>query len=206
MYTYGQAVRQPWLQLTSRIPRSKCIYLSVIRHLHMSEGYHDHFNLQLTPRLQLVLWGIKKYQSSTLPGKIRLPITIQIMCGLKKVLSREPQSYNNIMLWAACCLVFFGFGEFTIQNQDGYDKSPHLSFSDISVNSWGQPNLLKVMIKQSKFDPFCKDVNAYLGAAKKPKCPILGILPYLAVRGNQEGSLYHREWQGFDPANFLNNA
>ena len=100
--------------------------------------------------------------------------------------SREPQSYNNIMLWAACCLAFFGFmrvWEFTIQNQDGYDKSSHLSISDISVNSRRQPNLLKVTIKQSKTDPFRKGANVYLGAklTQKPICPILGILPYLAI-------------------------
>ena len=165
------------------------VYLSAVRHLHVSEGYHDHFNLQLTPRLQLVLRGIKKHQSSTLPRRIRLPITIQIMYGIKKVLSRESQYYNNIMLWAACCLEFFGFmrvGEFTIQNQDGYDKSSHLSISDISVNSWRQPNLLKVMIKQSKTDPFRNGVNVYLGATIYP---VLGILPNLTVPGYREGPL-----------------
>ena len=147
----------------------------------MLEGYHDHFNRQLTPRLQLVLRGIRKHQCLTLPRRIRLLITIQIMYGIKKVLFREPQSYN-IMLWAACCLAFFGFmrvGEFTIQNQDSYDKFSHLSFSDISVNSCKQPHILKVTIKQLKTDPFCKGVDIYLGATQKPICPISGILPYL---------------------------
>ena len=172
------------------------VYLSAVRHLHASEGYHDHFSLQLTPRLQLVLRGIRKHQSLTLPKRIRLPITIQIMCKIKKVLFREPRSYNNIMLWAACCLAFFGFmrvGEFTIQNQDSYDKSAHLSFSDISVNSRRQPHLLKVTIKQSKTDPFHQGVDIYLGATQRPICPISGILPYLAARGNRAGPLFITE-------------
>ena len=138
------------------------VYLSAVRHLHASEGYHDHFNRQLTPRLQLVLHGIIKHQSLTLPKRIHLPITIQ-MCGIKKVFFRKPQLYN-IMLWAACCLAFFGFmrvGEFTIQNQDNYDKFSHLSFSDISVNSRRQPHLLKLTIKKSKTDPFCKGVDIF---------------------------------------------
>ena len=112
------------------------LYLSAVRHLHVSEGYHEHFNLQLTQRLQLVLWGIRKHQSLTLPKRIRLPITIQIMCSI---------------------------------------------------------NLLKVTIKQSKTDPFCQGVDIYLGATQKPICPISGILPYLAARGNRAGSLFITE-------------
>ena len=58
------------------------VYLSAMRNLHVSEGYHERFNLQLTPRLQLVLRGIRKHQSLTLPKKINLLITIQIMCSI----------------------------------------------------------------------------------------------------------------------------
>ena len=38
------------------------LYLSVIRHLHMTFGLHSSYAEQLTPRLQLVLQGIKKKQ------------------------------------------------------------------------------------------------------------------------------------------------
>ena len=56
------------------------VYLSVVRHLHVSVGLHDYFNLQLTPRLQQVLQGIKKMPSTDSPPRICLPITLQIMC------------------------------------------------------------------------------------------------------------------------------
>lgn len=172
------------------------VYLSAVRNLHVSAGYRDHFNLQLTPRLQQVLRGIEKHQSSTQLKRVRLPVTLQIMCGIKEVLSREPQSYNNIMLWAACCIAFFGFmrvGKFTIPSQDNYDKSSHLSLSDISVDSREQPRLIKITIKQSKTDPFCRGLDVYLGATDRAICPILGILPYLAARGDQAGPLFTTE-------------
>ena len=35
------------------------VYLSGVRHILVSAGLHDHFNLQLTPHLQQVLRGIK---------------------------------------------------------------------------------------------------------------------------------------------------
>jgi len=87
------------------------------------------------------------------------------MYKIKEELSREPQSYKNIMLWAACCIAFFGFmqvGEFTIPGPDDYEASSHLSLSDISIDSWTSPCLLKVILKQSKTNPFCRGVNIYL--------------------------------------------
>jgi len=63
---------------------------------------------------------------------------IEIMQKIKEALSSEPYSYNNILLWAACCLAYFGFlrvGEFTIPAKGSYDKSSHLSLYDIAVES-----------------------------------------------------------------------
>ena len=36
-------------------------------------------------------------------------------------------------------------------------------------------------------------VNIYLGATDRPICPVVGILPYLAVRGNLAGPLFITE-------------
>ena len=47
-----------------------------------------------------------------------------------------------------------------------------------------------IFIKQSKTDPFCKGINIFLGATNNDVCLIKGILPYLAVRGNQKGLLF----------------
>ena len=161
--------------------------------MHVSAGLFSFFDKQLTPRLQLTLKGIQKKQGITKPPRIRLPITLQIMGSLKTLLAKQPGSYFNIMIWAACCLAFFGFlrvGEFTVPADNQYDESCHLSFSSISIDSRVNPQQLKVMIKQSKTDPFRKGVSIFLGATGKNLCPVRGILPYLAIRGNHSGPLF----------------
>ena len=42
-------------------------------------------------------------------------------------------------------------------------------------------------------DPFCKVVNIYLGATDSSVCPVVGVLPYLALRGMQDGPLFITE-------------
>ena len=161
--------------------------------MHVSAGLHNLFNAQLTPRLQLTLKGIQKSQASAQPPRVRLPITLQIMGNIKDLLSKQPRSYTNIMIWAACCLAFFAFlrvSEFTIPADDQYDESCHLSFTSVSVDNRNNPKQLRISIKQSKTDPFRKGVDIFLGTTSNNVCPIKGILPYLAIRGNQKGPLF----------------
>ena len=115
------------------------------------------------------------------------------MHKVKRLLSQQPSSYNNIMLWAACCLAFFGFlrvSKFTMPTQADYVESTHLSIKDIFVDSHSNPCLVKVHIntKQSKTDPFRQSADVYLGATDNPICPVSGILPYL--RGTQLSPLF----------------
>jgi len=69
--------------------------------------------------------NLKGHQPTHKSARTRLPITIHIMQNIRYALVKEHQSYNNIMLWAACCMASFGFivREFTIP---GYDKDSHL--------------------------------------------------------------------------------
>ena len=100
------------------------------------------------------------------------------------------------MLWAACCLAFFRFlkvSEFTVPSHNQYDQSCHLSLEDISIDNKVNPRLVRVTIKQSIMDPFCKVVNIYLGATDSSVCPVVGVLPYLALRGMQDGPLFITE-------------
>ena len=171
------------------------VYLAAIHNTHVSAGLHSHFYQQLSPRLQSVLKGIKKTQAITQPAKPCSPITLDIMKNIKNLLSRQPNSYLNIMIWAACCLVFFGFlrvCEFTVPGDNLFDESTHLSFNSISFDNRDNPNRLKLIIKQSKTDPFCRGVNIYLGATSNiiKFCPLRGILPYLVLRGNRPGPLF----------------
>ena len=97
------------------------------------------------------------------------------------------------MMWAACCLAFFGFlrsSEFTVPSQATYDNEVHFSPKDIAVDNKTNPQLLKVTIKQSKTDPFRQGVTLFLGKTDSPICPVKGILPFLVVRGHQPGQLF----------------
>lgn len=169
------------------------VYLSAVRNLHVHAGLHEIFSKQLSPRLELVLKGIKRENAKTRSPPTRLPITIDIMGKIKEVLLQHPAEYNNILLWAACCLAFFGFlrcGEFTLPSQTEYDPGAHLSIGDIAVDSTSSPTTIQVTIKQSKTDPFRQGVQLHLGKTDSEVCPVYAILPYLAVRGAKPGPLF----------------
>jgi len=154
---------------------------------------HKPFEEQLTPRWQLVLRGIKRTQAIGTSRSSHLPITLHIMCATKDCLLSQPYSHPNIMLWAACCLAFFGFlrvSEFRVPCHSNYDSQMYLSLTDIALDSRNNPRLIAVSIKQSKTNPFRKGVTLYLGATNHPVCPVSCILPYLALRNKQPGPLF----------------
>lgn len=129
------------------------VYLSAVHNFHITAGLHKEFVQQLTPRLEMVLRGIKKDKAGT-ATQSRLPITIEIMAKLKDSFSRNPTDYNNIMMWAACSLAFFGFlwcSEFTVPSQQEYTPTDHLSLQDISVDSRKFPTLILTFLRYASF-------------------------------------------------------
>ena len=168
------------------------VYLSAVRNLHVTAGLHNQFAAQLTPRLEMVLKGIKKDKAAATP-RTRLPITIEIMERLRCTLIKQPTDHNNIMMWAACALAFFGFlrcSEFTVPSQEEYSPAVHLSLQDISLDSRESPTKIQIRIKESKTDPFRHGCTLCLGKTGKDICPIRAVLPYLAKRGAQYGPLF----------------
>ena len=64
---------------------------------------------------------------------------------------------DNVILWAACCLGFFGFlkaGEFTVNGT--FDPTMRLTMADVQVDPSRNPQSFRVFIKCSKTDPFHK--------------------------------------------------
>ncbi len=157
--------------------------------MHVTAGLHNEFAEQLTPTLEMVLKGIKKDKAAATP-RIRLPVTLEIMERLRGTFIKKPTDYDNIMMWAAYSLAFFGFlrcSEFTVPSQEEYSSAVHLSLHDISLDSRESPTRIQVRIKQSKTDPFRQGCNLCPG---KDICPISAILPYLAKRGARYGPLF----------------
>ena len=93
----------------------------------------------------------------------RLPITPPI---LKTVWDGQANDPDIVMLWAACCLAFFGFlraGELTVPSDSAFDPSMHLSWGDLAVDSQDNPTVLSVRLKASKTDLFWKGITLYIG-------------------------------------------
>ena len=123
-------------------------------------------------------------------------MTPDILLQIRKVWNKEPSRFNNIMLWAACCLCYFGFlwsGEITVPSESAYDKVVHLNREDLAVDSVANPSIIKVTIKASKMDQFRKRVDIYVGRTNNELCPVAAILAYVASRGDDSGFLFKFE-------------
>ncbi len=102
-----------------------------------SEGLEDPF-LPSLPRLHYVLRGVNRSQGEEGgDSRERLPITPPLLHRIKAIWECQASDPDTVMLWAACCLAFFGFlraGEFTVPGDTGYDYSTHLSWGDLAVD------------------------------------------------------------------------
>ena len=127
-----------------------------IGNLHSSSSQHSAYHNALTPRLEQILQGINREQASTHPVRVHLPVTVEVMDSIYAVLSKNPNQYQEIMLWAACCIAFFGFlnvGEMTVPTKMAYDPSIHRSLEDVALDRRSTATMIWLTIKQSKTDP-----------------------------------------------------
>ena len=166
-------------------------YLSAIRHLQVSCGGGDPRAVAM-PQLELALRGAKREQAGQ-RVRPRLPITPVVLLKMRDVWQRSVSVQNSVMLWAACCLGFFGFlraGEFTAPEDGHFDAGGHLSFKDISTDEKTPPQTLAVRIKQSKTDQFRVGVSIFLSKTGAELCPVSALLAYLVQRGPGDGHLF----------------
>ena len=162
-------------------------YLSVLRFYQISAGLPDP-SLSSFPRLSYLLKGIHK-SSPEFARPRRLPITPDIVRKIHAVWSHGPLRFDKTMLWAACCLAFFGFlrtGEFTCSSL----AEPTLAVSDIGIDSREEPKVLTVLLRHSKTDPFSVGAHLYLGRTGDTLCPVAAVLGYLAIRPANPGPLF----------------
>lgn len=168
-------------------------YMAGIRHLHIGEGLGDPF-LPSWAKLHYVLRGVKRSQGAAgLEKRERLPITPPILRKIRSVWDGRAGEHDIVMLWAACCLAFFGFlraGELTIPSDSAYDPSTHLSWGDLAVDAPENPTVLSVLLKASKTDPFRKGITLYIGQVPSDLCPVSAMLAYLLLRGRRNGPLF----------------
>ena len=175
--------------------RSIKAYMSGVRHLQISTGLPDPFRPLPWARLEYVLKGIKRSQAICTPAsqRERLPITPSILRRIRDHWNSQAISPDIQMLWAAFLLGFFGFlhaGEFTIPGDSAFDPQCHLMPQDVTVDCREHPTMMRVVLKQSKTDPFRLGVPIFLGRSQGGICPVAAMLTYLAVRGMDEGPLF----------------
>ena len=162
-------------------------YLAGLRHArlltdpsHMSPSFH-------TPYVKLLLQGIAR--SSAHPTRARLPITQSIMNRIKSILAQEPQAYANLMLWAACCVGFFGFlrcSEFLIPDGTTFDPEVHLAVNDLTYVTSVDPPHVELRIKASKTDQLRRGEGK---CAQWQLCLIISTL----VEGPQDPFSYYKQ-------------
>ena len=154
------------------------------------------------PRFCQVLRGVKVERGKL--GKAtraRLPITPMILRKMRQTWLDRDQSFNSIMLRAASLVTFFSFcqsGEITVEDENKYDPSVHLSFSDVAVDNAESPNMISLNIKRSKTDQRAVGVHVIIGRTDDDLCPVLALLIYLARRGNTPGALF--QWDNRIPS------
>ena len=152
-------------------------------------GYPDPFVNNSLPRLTYVLKGIQRAERPTRSGDRRLPILPSVLEALLEVWSANGNLLEHKMLWAACCLGFFGFmraGEFTATPTQACPLLP----ADIAVDNHSSPTYLSVHLRRSKTDPFGKGVTLFIGRTYQRICPVAAVLSYMAVRPPTGGPLF----------------
>ena len=91
--------------LSTSMPLNNSIIFVSSEAFTLTAGHQD--PLKGTVQLELVLKDVKHQRPRS--NRYRLPITPYILHTMLAVLLQNPKDYNNIMLWAACCLGFFAF-------------------------------------------------------------------------------------------------
>ena len=69
-----------------------------------------------------------------LGSRTRLPVTPSLLRKLKGVWAVSGGERDTKLIWAACCLCFFGFlraGEMTVPSDGEFDPQTHLSLADV---------------------------------------------------------------------------
>ena len=155
--------------------------MSAIRSLHIDHGLPD--PLVNCLRLQRLLRGIKRVQGPVSPRRLPLLQAIQRCLDLS--------TRDHLMLWATCCLGFFGFlraGEFTVNSV--FDPNTHMTVDELEVDSLVNSSCFKVHIKCSKTDPFHVGCDIYVGCGLGSVCLITALGSYLSLGGSAPGPLF----------------
>ena len=115
------------------------------------------------------------------------------MVRLHVLLIKHASCYKDEMIWAACCLAYFGLlrvSGFTASWPDHFDPSTDLLLSDVALDNTEFPTLIQITLKQSKGYQFRKGSQICLGKTGHAICPVNTLVQYLINRGDASGPLF----------------
>ena len=100
---------------------------------------------------------------------------------------------DHCMFWATCTLGYFGFlraAELTVPSLASFSPLIHLTVLDIAVDAPSSPSYMRVKIKASKTDPFCKGSDIHIGLGRHPLYAVQATMAYLFQRSSSPGIFF----------------
>ena len=147
-------------------PQTVKPYLSAVRSMQISLGLPDPRDQGSLPALKRIQAGIRQiYMMKGAKRHIRLPITIPLLCQLKRTWE-QASNPNKVVLWAIACTAFFGFfrlGELLMHSKAEFNPITSLAWGDVAVDSTSKPTMVRIHLKKSKCDQFGVGVDIVLG-------------------------------------------
>ena len=132
------------------------------------------------------------HQSRGRPSKQRLPITAHMLRQIKGALEAMAHE-EEAVLWAVCCVAFFGFfrlGELLLDAQTSFNTQIHLAWGDVAVDNQQNPKMVRLHLKQSKTDQLGRGAHVVLGKTDQDLCPVTAVVTYIAGRGAHPGPFF----------------
>ena len=119
--------------------------------------------------------------------------TPNILRSIKAVWESLTSDLDVEMLWAACCVAFFGFlrvGEMTLPSNGSYDAAVHLSLGDIAMDNPAISSSCKSVHQAVQDRPVLPGSEPISGKTRSDLCPVAAFLNYLVVRGPTPGAMF----------------
>ena len=174
-------------------PQTIKLYLAAVRNAQLSLGLPDPRDKSSLPILKRVQAGISRARLGRgQPSRIRLPVTAKLLRQIRSALEYNDHPEKRL-IWAVCCTAFFGFfclGELLLASGTEFDKTRHLAWGDMAVDSQCDPRVVRFHVKQSKTDQFGRGADIILGRTGLDLCPVIAVLGYVASRGAHHGPFF----------------
>ncbi len=143
-------------------------------------------------RLSQIRTGLARHRAVHGSAQLqRDPVTLRHMCALQAVWSGAGS--KGVMLWAAACLCFFGClraGEALAPDSGEFDPKAHLTFDDIAIDSFEEPKLIRVRIKEYKTDRLRRGADMTVGRTRERVCPVKALLAFIVQRKAGPGPFF----------------